>query len=124
MKSGGETLRAAVERYLKDTVLSHKSFLKYRNALNEFVDFAGVSHIEAVKREDIIAFMRHLEREKSLNGKTATDKGVIVLSFARKHGAKVKMEASGWPRTTERQPRLYQQKPMKKLFEGGGRGGI
>lgn len=117
IQSGGNTLRNAVNDYLRDAVLSDKSRAKYRNALHEFADFVSISYVESLKRDNILSYMRYLENERNLDPGTASDKGAIVLTFARKYGATIKMEKGDWPKSVERKPRLYQRDAMKLLFE-------
>jgi integrase/recombinase XerD len=117
LASQGQTISEAAREYLATISLSRKSRSKYASAIGKFLKFTSVSHVAAVNRNEIIAFMRNMEHDKGLAAKTIVDETTIVLSFLRRYGNAIRMERGDWPAVVERKPRLYQTVPMKRLFE-------
>lgn len=92
-----------------DTRLSHKSQLKYRNALvcfGEYIAKTSKTHAVQLDHADIIGYMQAM-REQGLNGSTQKDKGIIVHAAMNARGATIQMPKRSWPRFTRRRRKIY-----------------
>jgi integrase len=97
----------------------HKSYLKYRNALECFAAWAdknGTRYCVEIGREEIKAFVAAQIRQEKLGVSTAKDKGVAVAKILRDQGAPIMMRKGDWPRATKRQREIYKPEILKKLF--------
>lgn len=94
----------------------HKSYLKYRNALESFEAWTNKSHCIEIERDDIKAFVGAQVRQQGLNISTARDKAVAVAKILRDQGAPIVMRKGDWPRTTRKKRAIYKPEVLKKLF--------
>jgi integrase len=122
-KPEGKTLRAVVEQFVTSPPLEyrHKSYLKYRNALESFLAWAPNAYVSEIGRDDIKAFLSFVVKRQGLDVSTAKDKATIVVSLLRGWGATIVMKKGDWPKVTERQPEVYKPEILKKLFAAAGR---
>lgn len=113
------TIRDAINKYLDESIFAqrHKTRLKYRNALDEFLQYTQREHVESVTREDILGFLRDQIGVHGNSGSTARDKAVIVLAVMRQNGARIDMRRGDWPRKTERQPKGYSPDIIRRLLD-------
>jgi integrase/recombinase XerD len=114
----GKTLRAVVDAFVKSPPLEyrHKSYLKYRNALESFLAWSPKDYVSEIERDDIKAFLSAQVKREGLDVSTAKDKATIVVSLLRGWGAPIVMRKGDWPKVTLRQPEIYRVEVLKKLF--------
>lgn len=117
-KPEGKTLQAVVKGFVTSPPLEyrHKSYLKYRNALESFLAWKPNAYVSEIEREDIKAFLSAMVKRQGLDVSTARDKATIVVSLLRGWGATIVMKKGDWPKVTERQPEIYRPEVLKKLF--------
>jgi integrase/recombinase XerD len=120
-KPEGKTLRAVIDSFVKSPPLEyrHRSYLKYRNALESFLAWSrstGKDYVVEIDRDDIKAFLSDQVRRDGLEISTAKDKATIVVSLLRGWGASIAMRKGDWPKVTWKQPEIYRPEILKKLF--------
>jgi len=126
-KLEGKTLRTVVEAFVRSPPLEyrHKTYLKYRNALETFLAWAhtsvrrgggGKTHCVEIGRDEIKAFMSDMVNRQGLDVSTAVDKAVAVNKILRDQGAPIAMRKGDWPKVTKRQRELYRPETLKALF--------
>ena len=118
LKPEGKTLRAVIHQFATAPPLEyrHKSYLKYRNALESFVAWSPKDYLVEIERKDIKAFLSEQVKRQGLDVSTARDKATIVVSLLRGWGAPIAMRKGDWPKVTERQREIYRPEVLKKLF--------
>jgi integrase/recombinase XerD len=114
----GKTVRAVVDAFVTDppSEYRHKSYLKYRNALESFAAWSTRKYCVEVERDDIKAFVSAQVRQQGLDVSTAKDKAVAVAKILRDQGAPIVMRKGDWPKVTRRQREIYRPEILKKLF--------
>lgn len=96
--------------------LRKRSRAKYNNALSCFAAWTKKTHVSQLDRSDITGFMAHMVGVDGLDKSTAFNKGIVVHSVMNEHGATIKMKRGDWPRSTTKQPEVYEPVVLKKLF--------
>jgi integrase/recombinase XerD len=114
----GKTIRSVVDAFVVSPPpeYRHKSYLKYRNALESFAAWTKKTHCIEIERDDIKAFVGAQVRQQGLDVSTAKDKAVAVAKILRDQGAPIVMRKGDWPRVTRRQREIYKPEILKKLF--------
>jgi integrase len=117
----GKTIHTVVNGFTKNPPAEyrHKSYLKYRNALECFEAWAGKKgkrYCVEIEREEIKAFVSAQVREQGLEISTAKDKAVAVAKILRDQGAPIVMRKGDWPKVTKRRRQIYKPEVLKKLF--------
>jgi integrase/recombinase XerD len=114
----GKTIRAVIVAFQESPPpeYRHKSFLKYRNALESFAAWSNKRYCVEVDRDEIKAFVSVQVRQHGLDVSTAKDKAVAVAKLLRDQGAPIVMRKGDWPKVTERQREIYKPELLKKLF--------
>lgn len=117
-RSDGPTLAGAVRTFCEAPPLKYrkKSILKYKNALRSFERWSRKRYLGDIGREDVLGFMAHLVNEHGLDVSTAVDKATVVVGVMREGGAAIQMRRGDWPKITERQPPIYTEQVLRRLF--------
>lgn len=121
----GKTIRTVVDGFTKNPPVEyrHRSYLKYRNALECFAIWADKNrkrYCVEIERDEIKAFVSAQVREQRLDVSTAKDKAVAVAKILRDQGAPIVMRKGDWPKVTRRQREIYKPEVLKKLFAAAG----
>jgi integrase/recombinase XerD len=114
----GPRVAEVVDRFVDHPPLKlrKRSVAKYSNAMLTFKAWTKKTHLSELSRADINAFMSDLVNRDGLDPSTAFDKAVIVQAVMNEHGATIKMNKGDWPRTTDRQPSVYEPAVLAALF--------
>jgi integrase len=121
----GKTIQSVVAWFVDSPPpeYRHKSYLKYRNALESFLVWTSSgsastrrTHCIEIERDDIKAFVSVLVRQEHLSISTARDKAVAVAKILRDQGAPIVMRKGDWPRVTRKKRAINKPELLKKLF--------
>ena len=112
------TVTEALDRY-SEYIQYHRSlrtFRTYRPILASFKSFCTRDHIEAVDREDLLAFATHCLKQGH-NGKTVYNKLVVLSQLLKRHGKPKVLNAADWPSFVETVRPIYEDAELTKLFK-------
>ncbi len=116
--NGQPSIAAAVEDYLEETRLTKKpkTLAAYTTALNYFTESCHKLNIEDIDRKDLLKFCAFLREEKRQSPRSVYNKFENLMSFLKAQGIRGLVGKNDWPRFTEEEPEIYEEKELEKLF--------
>ena len=116
--NGQRSVAAAVEDYLEETTLTKKpkTLAAYTTALNYFTESCHKLNIEDIDRKDLLKFCAFLRDEKEQAPRSVYNKFENLMSFLKAQGIRGIVGKNDWPRFTEEEPEIYEDKELDKLF--------
>jgi integrase/recombinase XerD len=117
-QNGHRSVAAAVAEYLEETTLTKKpkTLAAYTTALNYFTDSCHKLSIEDIDRKDLLKFCAFLRDEKNQSPRSVYNKFENLMSFLKAQGVRGLVGKNDWPRFTEEEPEIYEEKELDKLF--------
>jgi integrase len=117
-QNGRRSVAAAVAEYLEETTLTKKpkTLAAYTTALSYFVESCHKLNIEDIDRKDLLKFCAFLREEKKQSPRSIYNKFENLMSFLKAQGIRGLVGKNDWPRFTEEEPEIYEQKDLNKLF--------
>jgi integrase/recombinase XerD len=115
---GQQSIAAAVADYLEETTLTKKpkTLAAYSTALNYFTESCHKLNIEDIDRKDLLKFCAFLREEKKQSPRSVYNKFENLMSFLKAQGIRGLVGKNDWPRFTEEEPEIYEEKELDKLF--------
>jgi integrase len=116
--NGHRSVAAAVADYLEETTLTKKpkTLAAYTTALSYFTESCHKLNIEDIDRKDLLKFCAFLREEKKQSPRSVYNKFENLMSFLKAQGIRGLVGKNDWPRYTEEEPEIYEQKELDKLF--------
>jgi len=116
--NGHQSVAAAVEEYLEETTLTKKSktLAAYTTALSYFTESCHKLNVEDIDRKDLLKFCAFLREEKKQSPRSVYNKFENLMSFLKAQGIRGLVGKNDWPRFTEEEPEIYENKELDKLF--------
>jgi integrase len=114
----GPTVREAVEAYLeniKPPQREPRTYIAYKCCLGTFVATCKQQYVADVKRDDVLAFIRHLYSIGN-GGRTAYNRAVIVAQMLKANGIINLLQRRDWPDYVEPMCPVYEQEELEKFF--------
>jgi len=110
-------LKETVESFLaeKKEHSPKKTYSAFYSALNYFLAACGKSTLEALERNDLLAFHKYLET-KQLSQRTIYNKHRLVISFLRAHGIEKLMRRGDEPDYVEEEPEVFEREDLDRFF--------
>jgi integrase/recombinase XerD len=117
-QNGNRSVAAAVADFLDETKLTKKpkTLAAYSTALAYFVESCHKLNLEEIDRKDLLKFSAFLRDEKEQAPRSVYNKFENVMTFLKAHGIRGLVGKNDWPRFTEEEPEIYEQKELDKLF--------
>jgi integrase len=121
-QNGHNSVAAAVADYLEETTLTKKpkTLAAYTTALSYFTASCHKLNIEDIDRKDLLKFCAFLRDEKKQSPRSVYNKFENLMSFLKAQGIRGLVGKNDWPRFTEEEPEIYEQKELAKLFAACG----
>jgi integrase len=115
---GPRSVATAVACYLADVKdgKKPKTYAAYSTALAYFTESCHKLNIEDIDRKDLLKFCAFLRDEKEQAPRTVYNKFENLMSFLKAQGVRGLVGKNDWPRFTEAEPEIYEQKELDKLF--------
>ena len=116
--NGLRSIAGAVEDYLEETTLTKKpkTLAAYTTALNYFTESCHKLNVEDIDRKDLLKFCAFLRDEKNQSPRSVYNKFENLMSFLKAQGIRGLVGKNDWPRFTEEEPEIYEEKELDKLF--------
>jgi len=116
--NGQRSVAAAVEDYLEETTLTKKpkTLAAYTTALSYFTESCHKLNIEDIDRKDLLKFCAFLREEKKQSPRSVYNKFENLMAFLKAQGIRGLAGKNDWPRYTEEEPEIYEEKELDKLF--------
>jgi len=116
--NGQRSVAAAVEDYLEETTLTKKpkTLAAYKTALSYFTESCHKLNIEDIDRKDLLKFCAFLREEKEQAPRSVYNKFENLMAFLKAQGIRGLAGKNDWPRYTEEEPEIYEEKELDKLF--------
>jgi integrase len=116
--NGHRSVAAAVAEYLEETTLTKKpkTLAAYTTALSYFTESCHKLNVEDIDRKDLLKFCAFLREEKKQAPRSVYNKFENLMSFLKAQGIRGLVGKNDWPRFTEEEPEIYEQKELDKLF--------
>src|SRR5271169_6252597 len=116
--NGHRSVAASVADYLEETKLTKKpkTYAAYSTALAYFVESCHRLNLEEIDRKDLLKFHAFLRDEKDQAPRSCWNKFANVMSFLKANGIRGLVGKNDWPRYTEEEPEIYEEKELDKLF--------
>lgn len=110
-------LPATVESFLaeKKEHAAKKTHAAFKSALTYFLEACGKPTLEALERQDLIAFKGFL-KSKGLAQRTIYNKYRLVVSFLRAHGVTTLVRFGDAPVYVEEEPEVFERDDLDKFF--------
>jgi integrase/recombinase XerD len=117
-QNGHRSVAGAVADYLEETTLTKKpkTLAAYTTALNYFTESCHKLNIEDIDRKDLLKFCAFLREEKKQAPRSVYNKFENLMSFLKAQGIRGLVGKNDWPRFTEEEPEIYEEKELDKLF--------
>lgn len=111
-------LRDAIESFLaeKKEHAAMKTHAAFKSALTYFLEACGKPTLEALERQDLIAFKGFL-KSKGLAQRTIYNKYRLVVSFLRAHGVTTLVRFGDAPVYVEEEPEVFERDDLDKFFK-------
>jgi|SRR5271169_391131 len=115
---GPRSLATAIVCYLADVkdAKKPKTHAAYSTALAYFTESCHKLNIEDIDRKDLLKFCAFLRDEKEQAPRSVYNKFENLMSFLKAQGVRGLVGKNDWPRFTEEEPEIYEQKELDKLF--------
>jgi len=112
------SVAASVAEYLEETKLTKKpkTLAAYRTALAYFMESCHKLNVTDIDRRDLLKFCAFLRDEKDQAPRSVYNKFENLMSFLKAQGVRGLVGKNDWPRFTEEEPEIYEQKELDKLF--------
>jgi integrase/recombinase XerD len=116
--NGHRSVAASVAEYLDETKLTKKpkTLAAYGTALAYFTESCHKLSLEEIDRRDLLKFCAFLRDDKEQAPRSCWNKFANVMSFLKANGIRGLVGKNDWPRYTEEEPEIYEQKELDKLF--------
>jgi integrase/recombinase XerD len=116
--NGQRSVAAAVADYLEETTLTKKpkTLAAYSTALAYFTESCHKLNVEDIDRKDLLKFCAFLRDEKEQAPRSVYNKFENLMSFLKAQGIRGLVGKNDWPRYTEEEPEIYEEKELDKLF--------
>jgi integrase len=117
-QTGGITVHDAIEDYLeniKPPQREPKTYVAYKHCLGVFEATCKKRYLAEVKREDMLAFIRHMYSIGN-SGRTAYNRTVIVAQMLKANGNANLLLKRDWPDFVEPMRPVYEPEELKALF--------
>jgi integrase len=116
--NGHRSVAASVADYLEETTLTKKpkTLAAYTTALSYFTESCHKLNVEDIDRKDLLKFCAFLRDEKDQAPRSVYNKFENLMSFLKAQGIRGLAGKNDWPRFTEEEPEIYEQKELDKLF--------
>jgi integrase len=114
----GPTVHEAVAAYLeniKPPQREPRTYVAYKSCLETFAATCAKRHVAEVKREDVLAYIRHLYSNGN-GGRTAYNRAVIVAQMLKANGVVSLLQKRDWPDYVEPMRVVYEPEELKPLF--------
>ena len=120
-QNGHRSVAAAVAEYLEETALTKKpkTLAAYTTALSYFTESCHKLNVEDIDRKDLLKFCAFLRDEKEQAPRSVYNKFENLMAFLKAQGVRGLVGKNDWPRYTEEEPEIYEQKELDKLFAAG-----
>jgi len=117
-QNGHRSVAAAVAEFLDETKLTKKpkTLAVYTTALSHFTESCHKLNVEDIDRKDLLKFCAFLRDEKKQAPRSVYNKFENLMSFLKAQGIRGLVGKNDWPRYTEEEPEIYEQKELDKLF--------
>src|SRR5258708_7698548 len=117
-QNGHSSVAGAVAEFLEETKLTKKPkpLAAYSTALAYFVESCHKLNLEEIERRDLLKFSAFLRDQKDQGPRSVYNKFENVMTFLKAHGIRGLAGKNDWPRFTEEEPEIYEQKELNKLF--------
>lgn len=111
------SLKEAVEFFLaeKKEHSPKKTYAVFRSALDYFLASFGKATLEALDRNDLLAFHKYLAGKK-LAARTIYNKHRLVISFLRAHGIEKLMRRGGEPDYVQEESEVFEREDLDRFF--------
>jgi hypothetical protein len=115
---GARSVATAVACYLADVkdAKKPKTLAAYTTALSYFTESCHKLNVEDIDRKDLLKFCAFLRDEKEQAPRSVYNKFENLMSFLKAQGVRGLAGKNDWPRFTEEEPEIYEQKELDKLF--------
>jgi len=116
--NGHRSVAASVADYLEDKGLTKKpkTLSAYATALSYFTESCHKLNVEDIDRKDLLKFCAFLRDEKEQAPRSVYNKFENLMSFLKAQGIRGLVVKDDWPRYTEEEPEIYEEKELDKLF--------
>jgi site-specific recombinase XerD len=116
--NGHRSVAASVADYLEETTLTKKpkTLAAYTTTLSYFTESCHKLNIEDIDRKDLLKFCAFLREEKKQSPRSVYNKFENLMSFLKAQGIRGLVGKNDWPRYTEEEPEIYEEKELDKLF--------
>jgi integrase/recombinase XerD len=114
----GATISEAVDAYLeniKPPQREPRTYIAYKCCLKTFAANCKQCYVADVKRDDMLAFIRHLYSIGN-GGRTAYNRAVIVAQMLKANGVVNLLQKRDWPDYVEPMRPVYEQEELEKFF--------
>ena len=117
-QNGHRSVAASVADYLEETTLTKKpkTLAAYSTALAYFTESCHKLNVEDIDRKDLLKFCAFLRDEKEQAPRSVYNKFENLMSFLKAQGIRGLVGKNDWPRYTEEEPEIYEEKELDKLF--------
>jgi integrase/recombinase XerD len=102
------------ESHVKATK-SHATARSYAALVNWFKKNATKERVKEFTRDDILKLFAK-GREEGMGQKTINKRVMIVLGIIRNAGHELRLNKGDWPKTSDPDPEMYEEKELKKFF--------
>ena len=118
---GPRSVATAVVCYLADVkdAKKRKTLAAYTTSLNYFTESCHKLNLEDIDRKDLLKFHAFLRDEKEQAPRSYWNKFANVMSFLKAQGIRGLVGKNDWPRYTEEEPEICEQKELDKVFAAG-----
>jgi integrase/recombinase XerD len=116
--NGHRSVAALVADYLEETALTKKpkTLAAYKTALSYFTESCHKLNVEDIDRKDLLKFCAFLREEKEQAPRSVYNKFENLMAFLKAQGIRGLASKNDWPRYTEEEPEIYEEKELDKLF--------
>ena len=113
------SVATAVAGFLEETELTKKpkTTAAYTTALKYFRESCPKLYLHDIDRHDLLKFSAFLRDEKRQSPRSCWNKFANVMTFLKANGILGLAKKGDWPRYTEEEPEMYEQKELEKLFK-------
>jgi integrase len=116
---GHKTVAAAAAQFLEEVELTKKpkTLAAYTTALDYFTESCRKLYLHEIDRHDLLKFSGFLREEKKQSPRSIYNKFETIMAFLKANGVRGLVGKNDWPRYTEEEPEVYEQKELDKLFK-------
>jgi len=116
--NGPRSVAKAVADFLEETELTKKpkTLAGYTTALNYFTESCSKLYLQDISRHDLLKFAAFLRDEKNQAPRSCWNKFATVISFLKANEIRGLAKKNDWPRFTEEEPEIYEQRDLETLF--------